>query len=368
MRVLHVYAGARYGGAETFATDLVTALAAAGVEQAVVTRPFPERRARLAAANVVVHSEQFRPFAAFATRRRIGRIAREFAPAVVQAWMGRAAATVPKDMPVPVVGWLGGYYDLKRYRTCDYYVGVTRDIVRHIVAAGAPADSAQEINTFAALADEPAAARADHDTPDAAPLLLCLARLHRAKGVDTLLRALVGVPEAYLWIAGEGALKGELKRQAGALGVSARVRFLGWRADRSALLRAADICVLPSRHEPFGTVMVEAWAAGIPLIAAAAAGPKAYVSDCEDGLLFPIDDARALAERIRTCLAQPALARAMSDAGRRRYQREFTREKIVADYIALYRGLAQRGKELNPPAQARQFEARRARKTAPCSG
>ena len=352
MRVLHIYAGARYGGAETYATDLIAALAAAGVEQAAVTRPFPERIARLAAAGVAVHPEEFRRPAAFATRRRIRRIVREFAPTIIQAWMGRAAAVVPSDTPVPVVGWLGGYYALRRYRTCDYYVGVTRDIIRHIVASGVPAERAQEINTFAALEDDPAAKRADHDTPETAPLLLCLARLHQKKGIDTLIRALAKVPGAYLWIAGEGELRRALSRQAAASGVAARVRFLGWRADRGALLRAADICVVPSRYEPFGTVMVEAWAAGVPLIAAAAAGPKAYVADGEDGLLFPVDDAAALADRINACIARPALARALRAAGRSRYQREFTREKIVADYLALYRRLAQRGKRQNPRMQA----------------
>jgi glycosyltransferase involved in cell wall biosynthesis len=344
MRILHVYAGARYGGAETFATDLIVALASAGVEQAVVTRPFRDRLQRLAASAVVVHPDAFGPTAMFATRGRIGRIIREFRPAVVHAWMGRAASVIPCNARVPVIGWFGGYYDIKRYKSCDFHVGVTKDLVRHIIAAGIPADRVQEINTFAALADEPPAERADHDTPNAVPLILCLARLHRNKGVDTLLRALAEIRDAYLWIAGEGELKRELIRQARSLGVAARVRFLGWRDDRGALLRAADICVLPSRSEPFGTVMVEAWAAGVPLVAAAAAGPAAYVSDGVDGLLFPVDDAAALADRIRACIARPALARALSAAGRHRYQSDFTREKIVSDYLALYDRLAQRGR------------------------
>jgi len=70
------------------------------------------------------------------------------------------------------------------------------------------------------------------------------------------------------------------------LGLESRVRFSGWRDDRAALLAAADICVFPSRYEPFGTVTVDAWAAKRPLIAAAAQGPKAYVTDGTDGCSF----------------------------------------------------------------------------------
>lgn len=349
MRILHVYAGARYGGAETFATDLITALAAAGVEQAAVTRPFPERIERLAEANVAVYAESFTHATAFPTRGRIRRIAGQFAPTVIQAWMGRAASVIPRNMPVPVIGWFGGYYDIKRYKACDYHVGVTKDVVRHIIESGAAAESVQEINTFAALANEPPAKRSDHRTPDGVPLILCLARLHRNKGIDVLIRAVAAIPEIHLWIAGEGELKGELTRLAGELDLTDRIRFLGWRANRAALLRAADICVVPSRDEPFGTVMVEAWAAGVPLIAAAAAGPKAYITDGVDGLLFPVDDVAALTDRIRACLAGPALPRALSAAGQRRYRRDFTREKIVADYMAVYNRLSQIGKSYHVP-------------------
>ena len=76
------------------------------------------------------------------------------------------------------------------------------------------------------------------------------------------------------------------------------MRFLGWRTDRGALLRAADICVLPSRWEPFGTVMLEAWAAGTPLVAAASQGPAALIEDGGNGLLVPVDDVAALAAAV----------------------------------------------------------------------
>jgi glycosyltransferase involved in cell wall biosynthesis len=114
------------------------------------------------------------------------------------------------------------------------------------------------------------------------------------------------------------------------------VRFLGWRTDRGALLAAADICVLPSRWEPFGTVMLEAWAADRPLVAAASQGPAALVKDGVNGLLVPIDDAAALSGAIRRILDDPALARQLAAQGRAEYGAGFTREAVTARMIALY--------------------------------
>src|SRR5262249_59953116 len=108
----------------------------------------------------------------------------------------------------------------------------------------------------------PAVARPTLLPPAEALDPLRLPRLHEKKGLDVLLDALVELPQCMAWIAGDGPLEADLKARAARLGVKDRVRFLGWRMDRGALLAAADICVLPSRWEPFGTVMLEAWAAG----------------------------------------------------------------------------------------------------------
>jgi len=63
------------------------------------------------------------------------------------------------------------------------------------------------------------------------------------------------------------------------------VKFLGWRDDRAGLFKAADLCVYPSREEPFGNVVVEAWSCGVPLVTAASIGPTWLVKDGEDAIL-----------------------------------------------------------------------------------
>ena len=168
------------------------------------------------------------------------------------------------------------------------------------------------------------------------PWVLALSRLHEKKGLDILLQALVELPGCVAWLAGDGPLEGDLKALAAKLGVAERVRFLGWRTDRGALLRAADICVLPSRYEPFGTVMLEAWAAGTPLVAAASQGPAALIADGGNGLLVPIDDVAALAGAIQRLIADRTLKARLIERGLADYEKSFTRPAVTERMMALY--------------------------------
>jgi len=338
LKIMQIMAGAPQGGAETFYADLVLGLHEAGLDQVAVTRPDTARARKLAAAGVRLARYPKAPFPAWG-RWGIHSLINRHKPDVIQVWQGRAASHLPRTA-VPSIGWFGGYYDLARYRNCDHFVGVSHDIRRHLVESGVPEERAHSIHTFALLDNAPAAERATWATPDKVPLLLVLARLHEKKGIDTLLKALSLVNGAWLWIAGDGELRADLEKLAGKLGVADRTRFLGWRAERAALLRAADVVVLPSRYEPFGTVMIEAWQTGVPLIAAAAAGPAAYVKDGINGLLVPVDDAPALAVAIRRAIEDIGLRQALVAGGQRTYEAEFTKPRIVEAYLRLYRKLA----------------------------
>jgi glycosyltransferase involved in cell wall biosynthesis len=122
-------------------------------------------------------------------------------------------------------------------------------------------------------------------------------------------------------------------------GVADRVRFLGWRTDREALLAACDVCVMPSRYEPFGTVMIEAWAANRPLVVAAAAGPKGLVRDGVDALLVPIDDVGALADALRRTVSDRGLASTLAQNGHRAYVERFTEQAVVRQYLQFYESI-----------------------------
>jgi glycosyltransferase involved in cell wall biosynthesis len=156
------------------------------------------------------------------------------------------------------------------------------------------------------------------------------------KAHDVAIEALTQIPGAYLWIAGTGPLEAELKALAQTRGVADRVRFLGWRQDAGALYAAADLCLFPSRYEPLGNVVIQAWAHGLPVIAAASQGPSTLIVQGEDGLLVPVDDAPALAEAAKRLLANPALRQSMAEAGKRRVDKEFSEMAVVAQWQSLF--------------------------------
>ena len=174
--------------------------------------------------------------------------------------------------------------------------------------------------------------RATLDTPADAPLLLALGRLHRNKGFEILLAALAQLPGTFLWLGGDGPLKHALQQDAERLGIAARVRFLGWRTDIPALFATATMLVCPSRHEPLGNVVIEAWAHRRPVIAAAAQGPSALVVDGQNGLLVPIEDADSLAKAIARVAQSPDLAADLVAGGHAAYAKDYTEAAVVAQY------------------------------------
>ena len=318
-------AGATAGGAELFFERLCLAQHRAGDTVRPVIRRDPARAARLAALAPVQLG--FGGALDLLTRRRLRAALAQFAPRVAVAWMNRAARFAPRG-PWVLAGRLGGYYDLAYYRRCDHLVGNTRALAAWIVAQGWPAARAHYLPNFAP--DLAGAAPDRLGVPPGAPLVLALGRLHRNKAFDVLVRALPHLPGVHAIIAGEGPERAALESLARAEGVSARLHLPGWRHDTGALLAACDVLACPSRHEPLGNVVVEAFAAGRPVVAAAAAGPRELVRPGEDGLLVPLEDAAALATSLGLVLAAPALAARLAAAGRARYEAEFAEAPVLA--------------------------------------
>ncbi len=341
MSVLHLLGSGGDGGAETYFVDLVTALHRAGVAEACAIRAHAARTTALAEAGVVSQTFGFGGPLDLLTRPRIATWGRRMDAKVIVAWMNRAGRHTPAG-PWKRVGRLGGYYSLKYYRGFDHLVGNTRDIVDWVIAQGWPAAQVSCIPNFAGGPDETApVSRASLDTPEGVPLLLGMGRLHDAKAHDVSLKALTQIPEAYLWIAGAGPLEDKLKAMAGALGVADRVRFLGWRQDASALYRAADVCLFPSRFEPLGNVVIQAWANGLPVVAANSQGPGALIRDGQDGFLVAVDDADALAERTKALLADPMLGIRLIQNGHARVEAEFSEAAVVEEWRSLFSRLGE---------------------------
>jgi glycosyltransferase involved in cell wall biosynthesis len=115
---------------------------------------------------------------------------------------------------------------------------------------------------------------------------------------------------------GKGDLEGELRREASRMGASEKVRFLGWRDDIHEILPVLDIFVLPSLNEGMGRVLVEAMAAGRPLVASNVGGISDLVFQGENGLLVPPADPKALAHELVFLISNPGKRREMGEKGR----------------------------------------------------
>lgn len=163
-----------------------------------------------------------------------------------------------------------------------------------LVAGGAPADRIRVVPYWV----EPTTPVDAPKTVDA----LFVGRLVASKGVGTLLDALARTPGATAAIAGDGPARSELERRSAELGLTSRVRFVGWvsRAERERLLAESRIFVVPSLwDEPFGISGLEALAAGVPVVATDVGGIPSWLTDGEAGLRVPRGDAAALGSALR---------------------------------------------------------------------
>ncbi len=347
MRIFHLCAGAKVGGAETAFVQTCIAMHQAGWDVTAICRPHPEMTGPLGEADVPTYTLPFGGFFDFTTKRALRELIREQRPDIVQTWMNRAAKHCPRPSPslppFKLVARLGGYYKLKHYEGVDHFITNTADIKTYLTDNHVPTDHVTVINNLVMLdEDDTPVSRANMNTPEDAFVFLTLSRLHEAKGIDDFIDALTALPEnAYGWIAGEGPDRAALEQRAKSKNVAHRVKFLGWRSDRTALLKAANTLVLPSRFEPFGNTFAQGWAAGTPLITTNTAGPSLFVRHDDDALLVPISEPASLSAAMRRVMTEAELGERLAAAGQRRYQEEFTVEGCLTAYDALYKQLRQ---------------------------
>ena len=344
-RLLQALAGAPQGGAEMHFLRLCLALQRAGVEQRVVIRPHPKSLEVLRSGGIEAVTAPFGGIFDRQTGKTLRREIADFRPELALTYMSRASAALPKGDFLHIAR-LGGYYDLKYYRNCDHLVCITPDLKAHCVKHGFAAERVHVIPNFVEDRSVPPQDRAALDTPAEAPLIFALGRLHENKAFDILLQAVARVPDAYLWLAGEGPLRKALERQASQLGIAGRVRFLGWRNDAAPYFAAADLYVVPSRHEPLGSVVLEGWMHSLPMVAAASQGPGWLITDREDGLLVPVDDAGAMAAALQRLIDDPQMAERVAQNGRAAFEQGFTEAVAVRRYLDLFDSLL--GKATRP--------------------
>ena len=209
--------------------------------------------------------------------------------------------------------------------------------------------SAVDVNRLRSAAGSRATARAALGIPEGVPVVGAVTRLCRQKDPETLLRAARLTaelrPDSRLVVVGDGPLRGEVERMLDELDLRAHVILLGRRSDVEALLPGFDVFVLSSRWEGLPRVIVEAMAAGVPVVSTDVGGISEAVEDRVSGLLVPPGDHVALANALVQVLEDPVLSARLRAAATTRVE-EFDIATMTDRLDDLYSGLMDRGRSL----------------------
>ncbi len=258
--------------------------------------------------------------------KAIERLVRRHRPIVVQTYLGRATrlTRVPRESHTIHVARLGGYYGARSYRHADAWVGNTAAVCDHLRNLGFPSD-----RVFCISLGRFVEKKGFADLLDAFARLLTLEKGRRF----------------VLILAGDGPDRRSLQKRALQLGIGEHVRWPGWVQHPGPFFRAADVFVCPSRQEPPGNVILEAWFHGAPVVATRSDGPAELITDGEDGLLAPVADPGGLADRIRDGLrsGEEALG-ALAAKGRRTVAEHHGAAAVVGAYLDLYDRLPRLGR------------------------
>jgi glycosyltransferase involved in cell wall biosynthesis len=179
--------------------------------------------------------------------------------------------------------------------------------------------------------------------PERSRTLLTIGRLDRQKGLLDLIEAAALVvarhPDAHFLVVGEGRERAALERAIRERGLAARVHLAGWRADVPELLAAGYALVLTSHWEGLPNVILEAMAAGRPVVTSRVEGAAELVAEGRTGLIVASHSPQAVASALESLLADPTRAAALGQAGRERAAAEFSFERMVGRYDELYQSI-----------------------------
>ncbi|HVK14186.1 MAG TPA: glycosyltransferase [Gemmataceae bacterium] len=363
LHVAHTVLSLDVGGLERVVLELVRSGIARGYRVSVVCLERPgalaSRAADLGAAvHCVDKPAGLRP----GTVGKLARVFRELRPDVVHthqlgALVYGGLAAHRAGVPVTVHTEHGKHYAhsrkarwLGRFATryARRVFGVSADIVAEILAAQVAHRSKVELAVNGIDTGKFAAAdgRAVRDALGVGPdglLIGTVGRLAEIKQQDVLLRGFAALtktcPGARLVLVGDGPQREPLTALAADLGIADRVTFAGVQGRPEEYLAAMDVFALTSRSEGTPLAVLEAWAAGKPVVASAVGGLPELIRDDDTGLLFPAGDAAALSERLTRLAADPAARTRLGEAGRARAVAEFDVQVMADAYDRHYREL-----------------------------
>jgi glycosyltransferase involved in cell wall biosynthesis len=242
----------------------------------------------------------------------------------------------------------GGRMSRWKYRQVDFFICASEAIRRMLVADGVPDVRTTTVHEGIDIervdAAPPAKLHEELWLPHQAPIVGNVAALAPHKGqrhfIDAAALALRQVPDARFIIAGEGELRDSLTRHIKEHHLEKHVMLMGYRPDVLSLHKAFDVFVMSSITEGLGTSLLDAMAAGKPIVATATGGIPEVVVDGVTGLLVPPRDHAAMAAAIARLLNDRSLRERMGAAGRARVCEHFSSDRMLRDTLSVYRRVA----------------------------
>jgi glycosyltransferase involved in cell wall biosynthesis len=367
-RILLLVTLAEVGGAQTYLAHLVPGLVAEFEVTVAAWGPGPLRAAVEAAGARYIALQHVRRDVSL-WRDPLGllelvRLCRRLRPDIVHAnsskagILGRIAARIA-GVPVRIFtvhGWAFAQYHGTASKVYLWLDRLVRPLTTSFIcvssqtrAAGVAARTCDPDATIVIpnAVDVATAPRAEL-TGDP-PRVVSVGRLKEPKDFVGLVRALAGTGVPFrAAIVGDGPDRPEIEGAVSARGLEDSVELLGERGDVAALLAASDVFVLSSRSEGMPISVLEAMAAGLPVVASAVGGVPELAEDAVTGLLVPAGDEAALRGALARILADAALRRSLGEAGRRRAEEKFDLPRFRAAHLELYRAeLARSGRNLD---------------------
>lgn len=359
MRILHIDTERGWRGGERQALWLAAALDRQGHVSFVAARPDEPlaERARGEGLQVVPSAPAFEadPRAVVGLRRFIVRARIELVHAHTAHAVGLGAlATLGGD--VPLVASRRVDFHLRRnvgtrwkYRRAAAIIAISRAVADVLAGDGIPRDKISVVPDGTDIHRHIAAASSETltalGTKPGAPLVVQVAQLVGHKDPLNFVRAVavarVRVPSMQALLVGDGPLREDVLRAVRQLDLESTLHAVGYREDADALLAAADVCVLSSREEGLGSVLLDALFLGKPIAATRAGGIPDVIDDGVTGLLAPVGDGKLLGETIATLLSDRPLAARLGAAAKARAS-EFSVERMCQRTLAVYERVLRR--------------------------
>jgi len=328
-----------FGGAERSFVDTSLALAERGHKvQAICHQQFSKTELLQNVENIKLETIKAGGEWDFLTPRRIAAKLKAFRSEIVHTQLKRAAwhgGRAGKLAGIPVVAKLHNYVDLKRYKYIHTLLCTTKDQRRHVLEQAWPKDRVNVIPNFSRVPPVKAARNSSNS-----PIhILSYGRYVKKKGFDSLLRAfqqlIASGVDARLTIGGKGEELQALELLAKELKIQEFVQLGVWIDDVTSALDETDLFILPSLDEPFGIVMLEAIARGVPIISTRTKGPS-EVLDEETASLVEIGSVEALAKAMQDCAQHPEQALERAAKALECYKLKYFQDAVLPQIESIY--------------------------------